>query len=462
MGSISPPPVIQRLDEIAELLREEVGKYHFHRMGFGDFEYNILFYRYGYGPHYAEHVIDPRDGREKLVMADPHFQHSALIYDLKNREIEWEYEVPGDVVGANPHMAHMLLEDVAEIGGEAGDIVCADRDNRWILVDRDSKEVKWSLTQDDVGWAHDILLAKGGDGFIITDYTASFCRKVKFDGSVVWSIDVGYAAKLSLVEGIAGLHSNSFGGDYLVVGNTDVGAVLEVKDSDGSIAWGARLVMGGTNCFWPFKPHSAFRLGMAEVEGNLTVIGMEAGGGIVAVDRDCRPRWGFMKPYTQLPEGIYRPTAYGLIETFHVFPTLWGTVGAVDASGKYGVRVVEITKWPRKTTLWHILAHDHDPGDGGTYYDPPLETAEWDEVYITFINVGDNPLDYTVYGSRTPWLTPGDFPSHWEVLDSGSVAGGAVANVVVDEKWADVRVFGKRATAGSGSSWKIIVTFVRR
>jgi len=451
-------------ETVRRILREELGKYYYKRMGFGDFEYNILFYKYGYGPHFVEHVVDPRDDREKLVMADPHFRRSAIIYDLKGREIEWEYEVPGTTISANPHMARMLTADVPEIGAEAGDIVCPDRDNRWILVDRDSKEVKWTLTQDDAQLAHDILLSKYNDGFIITDYLSSFCRKVNFNGSVAWDLDAGYAAKLSLIEGASpsGGQTNSFGGDYLVVGNGDAGFVIEVKDSDGTIVWRLGDVWGAAGLFWTFKPHSAFRLGMCEVDGNLTVIGFEAGGGIVAVDKDGRPRWGFMKPYTMLPERVYRPTTFGLMETFQVFPTLWGTIGAVDASGKYANRVVEITRWPRRTTLWTILSHDHDPGDDGTYYDPPLETAEWDEVYITFINVGDNPLDYTVYGSRVPWLLPDDYPGHWEIVDNGSVGAGDIVNVLVDSKWAALRVFGKRTTAGSGSRWKIIVTFVRK
>jgi len=41
--------------------------------------------------------------------------------------------------------------------------------------------------------------------------------------------------------------------------------------------------------FWPFTPHSAFRIGVAELGGQLTIVGFEAGGGIVALDRDCDP-----------------------------------------------------------------------------------------------------------------------------------------------------------------------------
>jgi len=452
-------------ETVRRILRDELGKYYYKRMGFGDFEYNILFYKYGYMPHFAEHVVDPRDGREKLMMADPHIRRSAFIYDLRNREIEWEFTVPGTTMSSNPHVARMLLEDVPDIGAEAGDIICADRDNRWILIDRDKKEVKWTLTQPDADWAHDILLAKDKAGFIITNYGEDFVRKVGFDGSVIWErADIGDPAKISVVEGTttSGGHSNSFGGDYLVAGNWESTGVYELRDSDGEIVWRAGA-FGGLNVFFTMKPHSAFRLGLVELEGNLTVIGFEAGGGIVAIDRNCRPRWGFMKPQTDgFPKWIYRPTTYGLMETFHVFPTLWGTVGAVDASGKWASKVIEITHWPRKTTLWFCLAQDHDPGDEGTYYDPPLETFEWDEVYITFINRGENPLDYEIRGTKMMFLIEGDWPSHWDMVDYGTVDSGAIKNVIVDSKWVALRVFGKRTTAGSGSNWKIIVTFVRK
>jgi len=90
-------------------------------------------------------------------------------------------------------------------------------------------------------------------------------------------------------------------------------------------------------------------------------MGFEVGGGIVAVDRDCRPRWGIMKPFSSRPtdkdyEDMFRPTSYGLVETTHVFPTLRGTIGFVDWGGKYGSIVGEMVRIPYHQTLVWFLA----------------------------------------------------------------------------------------------------------
>jgi len=81
---------------------------------------------------------------------------------------------------------------------------------------------------------------------------------------------------------------------------------------------------------------------------------------------------------------------------------------------------------------------------------------------LTFINLGDNSLDYTVHGTRTASIYSEGWPVEWEVVADGSVAGGAIANVIVDKKWWALRIFSKRTTKGSGSQWKIIVTLVRK
>ena len=73
----------------------------------------VLFNKYGYAPHYAEHVIDPLDGKPKLVMADPHIRHSVYIYNLVDKKIEWEFRVPGSRV-PNPHVAHIITDEKHE------------------------------------------------------------------------------------------------------------------------------------------------------------------------------------------------------------------------------------------------------------------------------------------------------------------------------------------------------------
>lgn len=371
----------------------------------------ILFRKHGYTPHYAEHIIDPIDGREKLVLADPHIRRSVIIYDCLKKEIEWEYEVPGRLITANPHTAHMIIEDTPDIKAEAGDIICADRDNNYIVVDRDTKRVKWSFKPDDAEWSHDIILSKDGKGIVITDYIKGI-KKIRFDKSIVWAHHLIKSAKVSIIEGPtpSGIHSNSFGGDYLLAVNEQDAGVYEIRDSDGKIVWQCPPPKGSINAFWTFAPHSAFRLGMAELNGNLTVIGFEAGGGIVAVDRNCRPRWGIMKPYRR---GFYRPTSFGLMETTHVFPTLNGTIGLIDWNEKYSSTVYELVEIPYHGTLSWPLAWDTETEDEMTYIDPPLEVVEWNEVLLQLINVGTNPLDWEVWSTTSPLLITDEFPRYW-------------------------------------------------
>ncbi|MEL9940392.1 MAG: hypothetical protein QW632_04210 [Ignisphaera sp.] len=57
-------------------------------------------------------------------------------------------------------------------------------------------------------------------------------RRVRYDGETVWNIPLANAAKISRIFGSAasGIHSNSFGGDFLVVQNADLGAVYELLE----------------------------------------------------------------------------------------------------------------------------------------------------------------------------------------------------------------------------------------
>ncbi|MCI4438081.1 MAG: hypothetical protein JHC33_14845 [Ignisphaera sp.] len=427
--------------------------------GFRGFKFRVLFYKPGYTPHYAEHVIDPRDGREKLVMADPHNRFSVIVYDISRGVIEEEIQVPGKTL-PNPHTAHMLLEDIPAIKAFAGDIICADKDGRWVVIDRDSKKVKWSLYIEDAQWPHDIVPVE--DGFIVTDYGSGgfggFVRRIRFDGSTVWSLPMYGAAKISRVFGstASGVHTNSFGGRYIVAQNLDTGAVYEVDD-DGRIVWRCPKREGEANSVWIFKPHSAFRLGLAEAGGNLTVVGLEAGGGIIALDYFCRPRWGITSLYTHLPLPHYTPTSYGLMETTHVFPTLWGSIAAIDWRGSDGSMVIEVLEIPKTPLAW-ILALGVDPGNG-MWIDPPLEILDKDFVALDIANDGDAMVEWRLYVTRCPAIVSST-EARWRLLEAGTVYPGSVEDVEIDNRrhrYSFARLMLKKIGAGKASASIFVV-----
>jgi hypothetical protein len=142
------------------------------------FKFRVLFNRYGYTPHHAEHFVE--DGDEKLLMADPHIRRSVIIYNIGKREIECEYPVKGDATAANPHVVRILPQDVPEIGASQENMMFAGRNNEWNFVQISSGNVQCKVTVPEVKWAHDILLSKNGDGFIVTDYSAQFLSKIDF------------------------------------------------------------------------------------------------------------------------------------------------------------------------------------------------------------------------------------------------------------------------------------------
>jgi len=401
---------------------------------FRGFKFRILFYKHGYAVHYAEHVVDLRDGREKLVMADPHNRFSVIVYDVVKGVVEEEIPVPGKTL-PNPHTAHLLLEDVPVVNGKAGDILCVDRDGRWVLIDRDEKKVKWSLSLSDAEWPHDIIPVEGG--FVVTDYGAGgsggFVRKVSFSGATLWSLPMSNAAKISKIfsSTASSIHGSSFGGDYIVVQNSVVGRVYEVSD-DGRIVWRCPRGYGETNSTWLFKPHSAFRLGLAELGGNLTVVGLEAGGGIIAVDRNCRPVWGVTSAYSHIPAPYYKPSAYGLFETTHVFPTLWGTIGAVDFMGYAGSAVIEIVEVPKAPLAW-ILALGVDPGNG-MWLDPPLEILDRESIAIDIVNHGEAKAKWSLYVTRQPALVELEQNIAWQLYSSSIVEPGSVQSIELNNK----------------------------
>jgi len=441
--------------------------------GFGGFKFRVLFAKWGYAPHYAEHVIDPLDGREKLVMADPHIRHSVTVYDLSRGEIEWEFRVPGSSV-SNPHIAHMITDQnpvtgpywlsIAEkIGAQPGDVICADMDNKLIVIDREKSVVKRAITIPGAKWLHDAIPSKTGDGLIVDDYAAGWVRKIGFDGSVKWSIPVKQASKISAVYAVASSHVESFGGDYIVVSNNHPHGVYEVSDT-GSVVWSCPPNPPCINATWLAHPHSAFRYGLAELDGNLTVVGLEGGGGIVALDRDCRPRWGFMKLHVNVLGDryaeLYRPSPHGFIETTHVFPLLNGMIGAIDWRGKYSSQVVEILEFPRKTRFSWLLAWDYTVGSQWVYLDPPLEVSEWDSTTIDFIVVDGDPLSVEVYATAMPHLYPHDYPLHWRIVEAGIAKRGEPLTISLEAKrYTAARVRAK--SAGAKTVFKAVVLQTR-
>jgi len=423
------------------------------------FRFRVLFNRYGYTPHYAEHFLER--GCEKLLMADPHTRRSVIIYNITKDEIEWEYAVKGDAISANPHVVRILPEDVPEIGASRGSIMFADCHNDWSFVELGSGNIECKVTVPDVKWAHDILLSKNRDGFIITDYSAQFLGKIDFKGRTIWRHnDFGPMAKLSVIEGKtpSGVHSNSFGGDYLAVRNSLPYGVFEIKDEDGSIVQSIPRGQGTLNNFWCFAPHSAFRKGVAEDRGNLTVVGFEAGGGIVALDQWQRPRWGLMKGFTNVGGPSYIPSRYGLVETTHVFPTVGGGVGAVDWSGTYSSRVIEILKWPR-ANLSFLLAWEYDPGKGD-YLDPPIDVMEYNEVTFAVTNTGNSAVTGTLYEAALPIVFSSDGKGWSDASATLDVSPGqTVRHELPTRGRSFVRLFLRRTDPQKPTTVNVIVSY---
>jgi hypothetical protein len=107
-----------------------------------------------------------------------------------------------------------------------------------------------------------------------------------------------------------------------------------------------------------------------------------------------------MKGYTDIGGPSYVPSHHGLVETTHVFPTVRGGVGAVDWSGFYSSRVIEILKWPG-SSLSFLLAWEYDPGEGN-YLDPPIDIMEYTEVSIAVTNTGNAAVTGTMYETTLP------------------------------------------------------------
>ncbi|MEM3095618.1 MAG: PQQ-binding-like beta-propeller repeat protein [Nitrososphaerota archaeon] len=395
----------------------------------------ILFAKTGYTPHYTEHVQDPVTGEDVLVMADPHSRRSAIIYNPDRDKIVWEYRVGGEAVNANPHIARLITERVPKLRARPGDLICADRDNRFIVVDRRSKRIKWSFRPADARWSHDSLLTADHEGLIITDYATGYIRRIDFEGRVVWSRNLGKGlAKLSRIAGAtpSGIHSNSFGGDVLATVNQSVRGVYELDEETGEIVWSCPPPKGSKNVTLTLKPHAAVRTGLAEMGGNLTVFNQEAGGGLLAVDKDCRPRWGWIKPLIALEgQEHYRPSAVGLYETTHVFLTNYGTIGFIDWNFPNLATVYEMLEIPVMRRSSWLLAWSRRGGPREEFLDPPIETGEWDVTSIHCRNHGRNPMALDIYATYGSYVDTGD-AGQWRLVKSLEVQGDGWGDVMLE------------------------------
>ncbi|RLI39348.1 hypothetical protein DRO60_01445 [Candidatus Bathyarchaeota archaeon] len=388
--------------------------------------HEVLFCLRGYTPHFVEHVIDPRDGRAKLVMADPHTRRSAMIYDLASGRVEWEAEVPGSSV-PNPHTARMLLSDVENFGS-AGDIYCCDRDNCIIVIDRETKGIKF---KGKVPWRpgliHEACLTPDGSALIVTDYLENRLAKLAIPSLEPEWIrrDLERPSKVSVIEGMVDpWHNPSFGGHYIVCSNAIPGSVNEVRDEDGTIAWSCpRADRTG---FWPLAPHSAFRLGRLECRGNLTVVGSEAGGGIYALDYFGRPVWAVSgSSVLRAEEGLYYSASpHGIGEVTHVFPTLDGRVGFCSWLGFNCAFVMAIEQLPSEQEARFVLAYEKRIENSWTYLDPPVRGEGWDEVLIVLENLGPEEVAWRVEGMAMGLLDIRGVPRGAVKLGEGRLRAG--------------------------------------
>jgi len=374
------------------------------------FDNELWFSKDGYTPHYAEHIIDPIDGKEKLIMADPHTYQGVVLYNLADKRIEWEVKVPGSTIN-NPHTARVLMEDVDGFG-DAGDIYCCDMDQRIIVFDRATQEIKKAITISAVGgqwdpnWLHEACLSVDPvPHLILTDYNGpDGYRYAKYrisDGVLAWHKgDFGHPAKVCPIVGAhASLHTPDYGGDYLICSNEFHGSVWEIKDSDGTWTWARPRDRQGPSLV---SPHAAIRMGRVENVGWYTVVATESGGGLMAIHFMGAPIWGIGNRAGKSVGGdsVYTASVHGLSEITHVFPTLDGRIGIVDWGGLNRANVVIINEIPQKQHVSWQLEHEIATTNDYSFLEH-VPVADWDETHIVIKNVGGggNQLQWKVLGS---------------------------------------------------------------
>ncbi len=440
------------------------------------FANEVWFSQAGYTPHYAEHVIDPLDGREKLVMADPHTRQAVFVYDLYSGDIEFEFEVPGDTI-PNPHAARMLMKDVAGFG-KKGDIYCVDRDQRVIVINRQAGEVVEAFTiseangQWDPGWLHDACLSVDSEPhLILSDYNGpvdhTLAKYRISDGSLAWNNSHhSHPGKIMPIEGAhAGLHTPDYGGDYLICVNEFHGSVWEIKDGDGSWTWARPRDGQGPPLV---APHSAFRMGRVENAGWVTVVGTEGGGGIMAVHFTGAPLWGIGNRAGRTADGggaVYTGNVHGLAEVTHVFPTLDGRIGLIDWGAVNRANVVIMNEIPQKQHVSWRLDHNRPTADEFTFLEY-VPVADWDETHIVVMNTGDNDLEWKIMGGLLPassYAGNEARPDEWiEEVAVTTLAAGEAATHKLSRPYQYILIEYRAALAGSHTTVSTYFDHLRR
>jgi hypothetical protein len=167
-----------------------------------------------------------------------------------------------------------------------------------------------------------------------------------------------------------------------------------------------------------------------------------------------------MKGFTDVGGPRYIPSRYGLAETTHVFPTLAGGVGAIDWSGNYSSRVVEIVKWPR-SNLSFLLAWEYDPGEG-SFLDPPIDVMEFNEIAISVTNTGEAAVTGTLYETALPMIFTSDVRgSGWSpILAALDVGAGGTRRIEMPTRGRSfLRLFLKRSDLQKPTSVNVVVSY---
>lgn len=465
------------------------------RYGSGGFEYHVLFHERGYTPHQVNHqkaMADwtdttevgesTQEGDEILFMCDPHTAISAFIYNLRTKQIEWEYDVSGSgTASPNPHQGFIADFDNADQNIEKGDIVITNQDNKIVVVDRETKNKK--TEKDPIGMTTDVLHcvhpSKDRNHLLLTDYQSHEVAKLQLSdlNAVQNNTFFDRPSKITTIPDNQ-RHFSDYGGDYLVCFNTRGGVVMEVNEDlmniwDTSQNSDSRTASRGNFNNSPIpKPHRAYRSGRVEQGGGVTITHSEATGTIMGIDRYARPVWAVGVPtWEDLSNADtdphYHTDENTLGEVTEVFESLQGRVGFSNWFTENSALVGEITKLPEKQSLHYARPTDYSTGDSFEWMDP-IRAQNADEIGIVINNRGTNSLDYEVYRVQGLDFSIGQIGDAGTQAESsrieeasGSVASGGKTEVNVTNAATYVIYQFKSTSAGSSTTLDCHVT-VRR
>jgi hypothetical protein len=421
--------------------------------------FRTLFSQPGYTPHCTEHLIDPIDGKEKLVMYDPHTFRGVIIFDIEKKRIDWEFKVPGTEI-PNPHQGFMLNED-REGFGSKGSIVCCDRDNNIIVIDRTTREIQFKKKPFSWNpkWLHCINKAVDGN-VVATDYLAPRVSKLSLpELDEIWSrTDFPKPSKIMPIIGKDLDHNPSFGGDYVIASNTFNGKIYEIRDVDGSVAWSSDRegVVCDISC-----PHGCFRMGRVENNGSVTLVHGEGDGTIAGLNYEGIPVFGIMagSSWERQDKKIrYDFNPFLLGEITSLFPTLGGKIGFCSWNGVNQGNVGEIVNFPDKQRVSYRLKSDATMDR--ISWSHLINIAGWDETTVVLKNKGFKPLDYQIdgYMSASPRLSNDIEWGRLSSIFAGCVPPGKYYLEAITRNYASLRIGTKSTTAGQSTSYEIWIS----